>query len=45
MLLKVGTQDSNAVKITLTKFHQHLSCGSQVLRVDTTAYYTIKAML
>ena len=30
MLLKVGTQDSNALKITLTKFHQHLSTGSQV---------------
>ena len=29
MLLKVGTQVSNALKITLTKFHQHLSCGSQ----------------
>ena len=30
MLLKVGTQVSNALKITLTKFHQHLSTGSQV---------------
>ena len=32
MLLKVGTQVSNALKITLTKFHQHLSCGSQVFK-------------
>ena len=32
MLLKVATQDSNALKITLTKFHQHLSCGSQVFK-------------
>ena len=32
MLLKVGTQVSNAPKITLTKFHQHLSCGSQVFK-------------
>ena len=32
MLLKVGTQDSNALKITLTKFHQHLSTGSQVFK-------------
>ena len=32
MLLKVGTQVSNAPKTTLTKFHQHLSCGSQVLK-------------
>ena len=30
MLLKVGTQVSNALKITLTKFHWHLSTGSQV---------------
>ena len=30
MLLKVGTQVSNALKIRLTKFHQHLSTGSQV---------------
>ena len=30
MLLKVDTQVSNALKITLTKFHQHLSTGSQV---------------
>ena len=32
MLLKVGTQVSNALKITLTKFYQHLSCGSQVFK-------------
>ena len=32
MLLKVGTQVSNALKITLTKFHQHLSTGSQVFK-------------
>ena len=32
MLLKVGTQVSNTLKITLTKFHQHLSCGSQVFK-------------
>ena len=30
MLLKVGTQVSNALKVTLTKFYQHLSTGSQV---------------
>ena len=30
MLLKVGTQVSNSPKIALTKFHQHLSTGSQV---------------
>ena len=32
MLLKVGTQVSNTLKITLTKFHQHLSTGSQVFK-------------
>ena len=32
MLLKVGTQVSNALKITLTKFHQHMSCASQVFK-------------
>ena len=32
MLLKFGTQVSNALKITLGKFHQHLSTASQVLK-------------
>ena len=27
MLLKVGTQVNNTLKITLTKFHEHLSTG------------------
>ena len=49
MLLKVGTQVSNALKITLTKFHQHLSCGSQVFKgwhnkQQTTTHYTIKGV-
>ena len=29
-LMKVATKDSNAQKITLTKFHKHLSTASQV---------------
>ena len=39
MLLKVGTQVSNALKITLTNFHQHLSCSSQVFKGRYNKYF------